>query len=129
LLVCGWSRSKEERKLETQDLARGIVDLLVDKKAEDVLLLHIGELTTIAEYFVICSGTSERQLRTLVSALREEVKAAYGIIPLHIEGDASSGWILADYGAVVVHLFAPELRAFYDLEGLWREGRVVVRIQ
>lgn len=101
----------------------------MDKKAENVLLLHIGELTTIADYFVICSGTSERQLRTLVSALREEVKAAYGVIPLNIEGDASSGWILADYGAVVVHIFAPELRAFYDLEGLWREGRVVVRIQ
>jgi ribosome-associated protein len=93
------------------------------------LLLDISDMTTVAEYFVICSGTSERQLRTLVSAVREEIKRAHKNIPLQVEGKANSGWVLIDYGSVMVHIFAPELRAFYDLEDLWQEGRVVVRVQ
>ncbi len=93
------------------------------------MLLHIGDLTPVTEYFIICSAGSERQLRTLASGIREEVKAAHGVIPLGVEGEASSGWILMDYGAAVVHIFSPELRAFYDLEELWRGGRVIVRIQ
>jgi len=86
-------------------------------------------LTTLADCFVICSGTSERQLRALASGVREEVKGRRGLLPLHVEGEPASGWVLMDYGAVIVHIFAPELRAFYDLEGLWRQGRIVVRIQ
>lgn len=105
------------------------MDTLVEKKGEDVLLLEIRELSTIADYFVICSGISERQLRTLLSSVREAVKEAHGLLPLHVEGDPSSGWILMDYGAVVVHLFAPELRVFYDLEELWQDGQIVVRFQ
>jgi len=105
------------------------VDVLSDHKGEDVLLLDLCGLTLLTDYFVICSGTSERQLRALAGSVREEVKKEGGMIPLHVEGEPASGWVLMDYGSVVVHLFAPEMRAFYDLEGLWREGRLVVRIQ
>jgi len=103
--------------------------VITDKKGEDVLLLDLRGLSILTDYFVICSGTSERQLGALLDAIRETTKKSLGIRPLHVEGEPDSGWILMDYGSVVVHLFAPELRAFYDLEGLWREGRVVVRIQ
>ena len=116
-------------QLEPLDLAREIVDLIVEKKGEDVLLLDIRDLSVLTDYFVICSGVSERQLGALLEAVREMTKQSLGIIPPRIEGDPASGWILMDYGSVVVHIFAPELRAFYDLEGLWREGRIVVRIQ
>ena len=105
------------------------MDILADKKGEDVLLLDIGELTTIADYFVICSGGSDRQLRALAESVRVGMKREHDVAPLRMEGKAVSGWVLIDYGAVVVHIFAPELRVFYDLEELWREGRVVVRIQ
>jgi ribosome-associated protein len=105
------------------------VDVLADKKAEDITLLDISELTLLTDYFIICTGTSERQLQALASSVREELKKAQRVIPLSVEGQVSSGWVLMDYGSVVVHLFAPEIRAFYDLEDLWREGRVVVRIQ
>jgi len=105
------------------------VDVLTDKKGEDILLLDITGLSVLTDYFIICSGTTERQLSALSSSVRQEVKKALAIFPLHVEGEPSSGWVLMDYGSVVVHLFAPELRAFYDLEGLWREGRTVVRIQ
>ena len=122
------SRSRR-RTLEPIDLAREIVDLIAEKKGENILLLDIRELTSLTDYFIICSGTSERQLDALVSAVRQMTKQSLGILPLNVEGDPPSGWILIDYGPVVVHLFSPELRAYYDLEGLWREGRVVVRIQ
>jgi ribosome-associated protein len=105
------------------------VDILVDKKGEDILLLDIRGLSIIADYFILCNGSSERQLGTLRSSVREDVKGACESLPLRVEGNPSSGWILMDYGSVVVHLFAPELRIFYDLEGLWQEGRIVVRIQ
>jgi len=125
----GVYRRGRREKLEPLDLAREIVNVIADKKGEDILLLDLRELTTMTDYFVICSGTSDRQLRALVGAVREEVKKGQGLFPLRVEGEPPSGWVLMDYGSVVVHLFAPELRAFYDLEGLWREGRVVVRIQ
>lgn len=110
-------------------MAREIVDIIADGKGEDILLLDLRELTTMTDYFIICSGGSDRQLRALMDAVREELKQRQGLGPLRVEGEPPSGWILMDYGSVVVHLFAPELRAFYDLEGLWRASRVVVRIQ
>lgn len=119
----------KEDKLEPIELARKIVDTLADSKGEDILLLDIHDVTVAADYFVLCNGASERQLGALRSNVREDIKQEMDRIPLRIEGTPSSGWILMDYGSVVVHLFIPELRAFYDLEDLWRDGRVVVRIQ
>ena len=114
---------------ESLALGRKIVDILVDKMGEDILLLDIGELTTVAECFVICSGSSERQLGALVESVRVTLKHEMSRMPLRIEGKSSSGWILIDYGGVVVHVFTPEMRVFYDLEGLWRDGRVLVRLK
>jgi ribosome-associated protein len=116
-------------KLEPVELARKIVDILADGKAEDILLLDIHEISSAADYFIMCNAASERQLGALRSNVREEVKKTTQTLTMRVEGTPSSGWILMDYGAVVVHLFIPELRAFYDLEGLWRDGHVVVRIQ
>ncbi len=118
------------QELETIDLAREIVDLLVDKKAEDIVLIDLQGLTVMTDYFIICSGNSERQLRGLMSGVRSEIKQKHEqMMAPRVEGEASSGWVLIDYGSIVVHVFTPELRAFYDLESLWREGRIVVRVK
>jgi ribosome-associated protein len=91
-------------------------------------LLDIREVTTIADYFVICSGTSDRMLDALVSAVQRELRTEHNIRP-RIEGDPKTGWILADYGGVIVHMFAPDRREFYRLEDLWAGGRVVLHLQ
>jgi ribosome-associated protein len=114
--------------LEPTELAKKIVDIAADKKAEDVVLLDIRRLTTIADYFVICSGTSERQVAAITQAVLEELDKE-NVTPLHSEGVGESGWVLLDYGSVIVHIFVPEVRDYYRLERLWSQALTVVRIQ
>ena len=114
--------------LDQLELARNIVDLIADKKGEDVLLLDIRDVSILADYFVIGTTTSERQAKAIIDGIKQGMKQAFDVRPLRIEGESATGWVLMDYGGVVVHLFAPETRAYYDLEELWRAGRVVVRM-
>jgi ribosome-associated protein len=109
-------------------LARHIVDVIVDQKGEDVVLLDIQDISILADCFVIGGVTSTRHAKAIIEDIKKRTQEAFDVKPFHIEGEADSGWVLMDYGSVVVHLFMPEMRAYYDLEGLWREGRVVVRI-
>ena len=116
--------------MESLALARQITDILVEKQAEDILILDLQALTPITDYFVICTGTSQRQLRALQQAIHEGLKqGAERVAPVGIEGQPDSGWLLMDYGDVIVHLFEAETRAYYCLEELWGAGRIVARIQ
>ncbi|HQE93424.1 MAG TPA: ribosome silencing factor [Anaerolineae bacterium] len=116
--------------VESLELVHRITEIIVDKQGEDILILDLQAIATFADYFVICSGTSRRQLDALQSALREGLKKMEApIMPLSVEGTPDSGWILMDYNSVIVHLFDPEVRSFYNLEELWKKGRVVVHIQ
>ena len=110
-------------------MAHQIVDAIADKKGENIVLLDIQALSTIADYFVIASGTSERQLKALTEGVSETVRENLKVKPRHIEGDPSTGWVLLDYADVIVHLFSPRLRAYYDLESLWKSAPVLVRMQ
>jgi len=116
--------------LDSLELARQIADILAEKQAEDILILDLQALTPIADYFVICTGTSQRQLRALQQAIYEGLKqSADRRLAAGVEGTPESGWLLMDYGEVVVHLFEAETRAFYRLEELWGTGRIVAKIQ
>ena len=115
------------RELDTSQLARRIADILADKLAEDVVVMDLQGATTFADYFVIASGTSERQIQALADALAETLRDE-GVRHIRSEGTAESGWVLLDISGVVVHLFSPERRAYYRLEHLWSGARVVVRI-
>ncbi|MFH0750614.1 MAG: ribosome silencing factor [Chloroflexota bacterium] len=110
------------------DLARRIVELAEDRKAADIILLEIAPLTTVADYLVLCSGGSERQLGAIADGITEGLKAE-GIRILSREGAPDSHWVLLDAGAVVVHVFAPPEREFYALERLWAQARTVLRVQ
>lgn len=103
------------------------MDLASDKKAADIVLLRTGDVTTMADYFVICSGRSDRQLQALATGIVDELRDD-GIRPLGIEGRGAARWVLLDYGSVIVHLFGPEEREFYGLERLWSNAQQVVRL-
>lgn len=104
------------------------MDIASDKQASDIVILDIRNLTTFADYFVICSAASDRQVGAITSALRDELIETK-IKPLHSEGAGQSGWVLMDYGDVIVHIFTPEERAYYGLEKLWSAAPAVLRIQ
>jgi ribosome-associated protein len=115
--------------LDSLELARYIVDVVEDKKAEDIVLLDLRPDAIIADFFIVCNGNSERQLRALADNVRESVKEHYNKLPFSVEGATESGWVLMDYGDIIVHLFLEEKRRYYDLEGLWRSAHVLVSIQ
>ena len=91
------------------------------KKGRDIKLLETGELTTLADYFVICSATSTTQIKALADACEKALKDA-GEPPHHIEGHRGGTWVLLDFSSVVVHIFNEEARKFYDLERLWSDA-------
>ena len=93
-----------------------------------MLLLDIRKVASFADYFVIASGATVRQIKAIIDSVEESVSGD-GVKPMGREGEPDSGWVLIDYGDVIVHIFAPEERAFYDLEGLWHTATPVVRIQ
>ena len=105
-----------------QALARKIAQLVLDKKAKDVLILDVRGMTSYADYFVIASGESDRQVSAMADNVLSEMKKAENLRPIGHEGTETGQWVLIDYGEVVVHLFYEEVRAFYDLEGLWADA-------
>lgn len=110
------------------DLARRIVELAEDKKAADIVLLDLGELTTLADAFVICSGGSERQLSAIADGILENLRDQ-GIKPIGREGTPASHWVLVDFGSVIVHIFTPPERDYYQLEKHWAGAKVILRVQ
>ena len=104
-----------------------VVDAASDTKAEDILVLNVSEVTTIADLFVIVSGRGERQVQAIADKIVEKAKAS-GRQPVGIEGYTAGRWILIDLGDVVVHAFVPEEREVYRLERLWGDAPVVLRI-
>ena len=113
--------------LAPRAMADLVVDAASDKKAEDILVLNVSEVTTIADLFVIVSGRGERQVQAIADEIVEKAKAA-GRQPVGIEGYSAGRWVLIDLGDVVVHAFVPEERELYRLERLWGDAPVVLRI-
>ena len=114
-------------KLEPLRLARNLVDIIADKMGSDILLLDISSVSLIADYFIVCSAQSERQIDAITEDIRTTLKDV-GVDMLHLEGTAASGWVLMDYGGVVIHVFSPLQRDRYRLEALWAKARTVVRL-
>jgi len=94
----------------------------------DIVLLDLRKVTLIADYFIVCSGQSLRQIKSITEGVLESIRGL-GVRPLAVEGESDSGWVLVDLGSVIVHIFSPELRAYYALEELWRDASVVVHVQ
>lgn len=110
------------------ELAHTIVEALEDKKGENIVLMDLEKISMFTSYFVICSGSSDRMLDALADGVIEKVRETYAIKGL-AQGQAASGWVVIDFGSVIVHCFAPETRDFYKLEDLWREGKILLHLQ
>jgi ribosome-associated protein len=114
--------------LELLDTARLILDAIASKMGSDIVLLDLSQVTLIADYFIIATGESDRQLDALAQSVLEEAKQGAGLQPLSVQGTPASGWTLIDFGSIVVHLFSPGQRKRYQLEEFWSNARTVVRI-
>lgn len=106
-----------------KELALLAVKALDEKKGREIAALEITDVTTLADYFVIATGTSTTQINALCAAVEKTVRERTGALPLHREGHRDGAWVLLDYGSVCVHVFSAEARAFYDLERLWADGK------
>ena len=116
------------RSLEGIDIARRAVDIASDKQASNIVLLDVREVCTFCDYFVICSGDSDRQIRTIYDDIEQNLKKE-GQVPHHSEGTLDSGWLLLDYGDVIIHVFSASEREFYALDVFWQDARSVIKIQ
>jgi len=107
--------------MESKELAEKIVEILDSKKGIDIETIDVTGKTTLADYFVVCSGNSTTQIKALVDEVEYVLKNDFGILADHIEGRSGDRWILIDYKDVVVHVFHPEERANYDISTLWEK--------
>lgn len=122
------AHEEEEPRLESSEIAKLVVEAATEKKASDVVMLDIRELSVIADYFVICTGTNSRQIQAIASSV-EDALSQVKIATRKREGSAETGWVLLDCGDVIVHIFGPMEREYYRLERLWSEAPTVVYLQ
>ena len=108
-------------RLTAEHKAQRAARAAIDKKAIDVVVLDVQGLSSVADYFLVCSGRSTPHVKSISDAIREELKEE-GSRPLHAEGQADSGWLLLDYGDVLMHVFLEDTRAYYALERLWGDA-------
>ncbi len=113
---------KQGRALEAREYALLAAEAASDKKAEEIVVMDVGELLVVTDYFVICTGRNDRQVRTIAEEVEARLKQA-GLRPIGVEGADEGKWVLVDFVDVVVHVFQPEERDFYRLEKLWGEAK------
>lgn len=115
--------------LETLELAHLLVDTILDKKGNDITLIDLREQAIFADYFLLCSAENDRQLRALSNSVLADAKKAAEVLPTGKEGLPEAGWVLIDFGDLIVHIFSPDKREYYDLEELWHDAHVVLHMQ
>ncbi len=122
--------TRREAELNSNELARKIVEIIEEKQAAEIVLLDVSEQTSIATYFVLGTVDNERQANSIRDDLWQQLQIEEKMRPLNVHDlrQGGGGWLLADYGDVILHLFTEETRHHYDLEGLWNDAQVVLKI-
>ena len=117
------NKGEEQHQLSNKEnQLSDAIEAALDKKAQDAVVIELGEICSFTDYFLICTGTSTRHNQTIAEHIEETLKKE-GVRPLHVEGHTEGEWILLDYVDFVVHIFTTRAREFYDLERLWRSGK------
>lgn len=110
--------------IESSKMAKMAIEALEDKKAEDIRLINISEISVLGDYFIIASGTNRSQIQALADNVQEKLGRA-GAHVKQVEGYESANWVLMDFGDIIVHVFDKENRLFYNLERIWRDGKIM----
>jgi ribosome-associated protein len=110
---------------ETEAMARLAAEACDDRKAVDIRLIRVDEVSSLADWFVICSGLSDVQVRAIARSVEDRLEEDLGRLPLRREGQSAGSWLLLDYGEVIVHVLTPSEREYYDLESFWGHGEQV----
>jgi ribosome-associated protein len=116
------ARKEETRELSPEELALRIAEIASDKVAHDIRVFDLREIVSYTDFFVICSGGTERQTKAIHDGIYQELKDVYGRLPRRVEGLTESRWILMDYLDAVIHVFTPDARSYYRLEQLWGDA-------
>lgn len=111
--------------MDAREMTKKIVAALDEKKAEDIRIIDIQNVSVMADYFVIANGNSRNQVQALIDNVEEKLAKEDKIMPRQTEGYQNANWVLMDYGDVIVHVFDKENRLFYDLERIWKDGKSV----
>ena len=113
-----------DTRMNTKEIALLAIDALEDKKAEDIRIIDISEISTIADYFIIADGSNKSQIQAMADNVSERLGRA-GVTVRQIEGYQNANWILMDFQDIIIHIFDRENRLFYDLERIWRDGVLI----
>ncbi|HEX4719979.1 MAG TPA: ribosome silencing factor [Thermoleophilaceae bacterium] len=116
------ARKEETRELAPEELALRVAEIASDKVAQDIRVFDLRGIVSYTDFFVICSGGTERQTKAIHDAIYQELKNVYGRLPRRVEGLTESRWILMDYLDAVIHIFTPDARRYYRLEQLWGDA-------
>jgi len=119
-----FSTSSSNKTADSKKLIGAITEGLLEKKARDIVLLDVRNLTTLADFFVVCHGTSDTQIRALANSVHEKVKEEIGENPWKKEGMDARSWVILDYVNIVVHIFSEEKREYYGIERMWNDAIV-----
>lgn len=120
--------TEENQELQPQtlpDLWPLIAEAALEKKAEDLRVLDLRGITSFTDFFLICTGSNQRQCQAIVDEIQMRLKREYNLLPMGTEGYERADWVLTDFGSTVVHVFSPGAREYYDLERLWRQARIL----
>ena len=114
------------KNINYNKLSKAITELMLDKKATEIQIINVSKLTSLTDYFIICSSDSEPKTKAIMNHIKDEVREKYNIKPLHLEGIENLEWVLLDYVSIVVNIFSKEKREYYNIERLWADAKITL---
>ena len=114
------------KNINYNKLSKAITELMLDKKATEIQIINVSKLTSLTDYFIICSSDSEPKTKAIMNHIKDKVHEKYDIKPLHLEGFENLEWVLLDYVSIVVNIFSKEKREYYNIERLWADAKITL---
>ena len=119
------AKKTQEIVIETRELLRIICNGMLDRKSVGIRILNLEGRLSYCDYFILCNGRASRQVRAIAENVMQVLKKEHNRLPMGVEGRGTDQWVIVDYGDVILHVFQPEMRSYYDLDGLWVDAPIV----